>query len=77
MGSNKTISLEKTFLICYQILTTNCSTKCMEISLEKLYWILRLKGITCCRRSVDAWSDLSVSSLYVLRMRYSVHTKSF
>ena len=39
-------------------------------------WILWLKGITCRRRSLDAWSDLFASSLYVLRMRYSVCTKS-
>ena len=40
-------------------------------------WILQLKGITCRRRSLDALSDLSVSSLYVLRMRYSEYRKSF
>ena len=31
-------------------------------------WIKGLKEITCRRRSLNAWSDLSVSSLYVLRI---------
>ena len=35
-------------------------------------WILRLKGITCRRRSLDAWSDLFACSLHVLRMRMCV-----
>ena len=32
-------------LICYQILLTNSCRKCMEISLESLYWILGLEGL--------------------------------
>ena len=36
-------------LIYKQILLTNSCRKCMEISLESLYWILGLKGLSKCQ----------------------------